>query len=278
MQLARHKAFSSASTKCHNSRSRGQRVTCRAQLREQQQQQQSHRVGDLLKRTGAAALSGAVALSLLVSGELLLSLTQPVGLASKQLSSSNEAVSLALPAAGPAAARLEGVNRPELLPKEPNVPVIDVAGFLTASEVSGRVILQQFLGVTQASCPPANAGMWGEGSGPAAAAASSSRNMWAAVAQVLGSSCQTASMLLSATRPAFSPERKCHKQLSTLLPCFPTHHTTRLLLQEKRLVAEVTDLEADTGVRVRVLAQNYPETPGVGVCVGGWVGWELAAV
>lgn len=41
-------------------------------------------------------------------------------------------------AAGPAAARLEGVNRPELLPSEPNVPVIDVAGFLTASEVRDR--------------------------------------------------------------------------------------------------------------------------------------------
>mgnify|MGYP001807654753 CR=1 FL=1 len=39
--------------------------------------------------------------------------------------------------AGPAAARLEGVNRPELLPKGANVPVIDVAGFLTASEVGG---------------------------------------------------------------------------------------------------------------------------------------------
>jgi hypothetical protein len=39
--------------------------------------------------------------------------------------------------AGPAAARLEGVNRPELLPKDANVPVIDVAGFLTASEVGG---------------------------------------------------------------------------------------------------------------------------------------------
>jgi hypothetical protein len=35
-----------------------------------------------------------------------------------------------------------------------------------------------------------------------------------------------------------------------------------LLLQEKRLVTEVTDLERDTGVHVRVLAQNYPETPG----------------
>lgn len=136
MQLARHRAFSSASAKGQSSRSRGQRVTCRAQLREQQQQQQSHRVAELLKRTGAAALSGAVALTLLVSG--------------------------------PAAARLEGVNRPELLPKEANVPVIDVAGFLTASE-------------------------------------------------------------------------------------------------EKRLVTEVTNLEADTGVRVRVLAQNYPETPGLAI-------------
>lgn len=45
------------------------------------------------------------------------------------------------------------------------------------------------------------------------------------------------------------------------MPCSLTQHTP--LLQEKRLVTEVTDLEADTGVRVRVLAQNYPETPGV---------------
>lgn len=34
------------------------------------------------------------------------------------------------------------------------------------------------------------------------------------------------------------------------------------LVQEKKLVAEVANIEADTGVRVRVLAQNYPETPG----------------
>jgi hypothetical protein len=36
--------------------------------------------------------------------------------------------------AGPAYARPAGVNRPELLPTE-QTPVIDVAGFLTASEV-----------------------------------------------------------------------------------------------------------------------------------------------
>lgn len=36
--------------------------------------------------------------------------------------------------AGPAQARYEGVNRPDLLPSEPNVTVIDVAGFLTDGE------------------------------------------------------------------------------------------------------------------------------------------------
>jgi len=75
---------------------------------------------------------------------------------------------LALTAAvGPASARLEGVNRPELLPQE-YTPVIDVAGFLTEGEI-------------------------------------------------------------------------------------------------KRLSLEVANLEKDTGLKVRVLAQNYPETPGLAV-------------
>jgi hypothetical protein len=33
--------------------------------------------------------------------------------------------------------------------------------------------------------------------------------------------------------------------------------------QEKRLVQEIGDIEKDTGFKLRVLAQNYPETPGM---------------
>lgn len=35
-----------------------------------------------------------------------------------------------------------------------------------------------------------------------------------------------------------------------------------LFLQEKRLAEEIAALEADTGFKLRVLAQNYPVTPG----------------
>lgn len=70
-------------------------------------------------------------------------------------------------AAAPASARLEGVNKPELLPEQ-YTPVIDIADFLTEGE-------------------------------------------------------------------------------------------------EKRLVRRIESLEADTGVKLRVLAQNYPETPGLAI-------------
>jgi hypothetical protein len=72
MQLAQHKAFTNASLKSTQDSTRACRVTCRAQLRERQlqkQQQESHTGSDLLKRTGAAVLSGAVAVALLAAGK-----------------------------------------------------------------------------------------------------------------------------------------------------------------------------------------------------------------
>ncbi|ESR41630.1 Thylakoid lumenal 15.0 kDa protein 2 [Citrus sinensis] len=35
--------------------------------------------------------------------------------------------------------------------------------------------------------------------------------------------------------------------------------------QERRLAQEIADLEKDTGFKLRVLAQNYPETPGLAI-------------
>lgn len=34
-------------------------------------------------------------------------------------------------------------------------------------------------------------------------------------------------------------------------------------LQEQRLAQEIADLEKDTGFKLRILAQNYPDTPGM---------------
>jgi hypothetical protein len=98
--------------------------------------------------------------------------------------------------AGPACARLEGVNNPQLLPSAPNVPVIDVAGFLSKGQAR-----------THASVTRSLAG-------------------WLA-------------RRVSPARPA--------------------------VRQIERLTAIVKSLEADTGIKLRVLSQAYPNTPGLAV-------------
>lgn len=37
------------------------------------------------------------------------------------------------------------------------------------------------------------------------------------------------------------------------------------MLQEKRIKAQIEGIEYDTGFKLRVLAQNYPETPGLAI-------------
>lgn len=111
-----------------------------------------------------------------------------------------------------AQARLEGVNKPELLPKD-FTTVIDVAGFLTPGEVRGR---------------------W--------------RKSLPARAQGLITSC---------TAQAACQDRHCIYALTVPL--------TAPMPQESRLKKEVESLERDTGVKLRVLAQNYPNTPGLAV-------------
>lgn len=36
-------------------------------------------------------------------------------------------------------------------------------------------------------------------------------------------------------------------------------------MQEKRLAEEIGEIEKDTGFKLRVLAQNYPDTPGMAI-------------
>ena len=65
----------------------------------------------------------------------------PIALARAMRKARDAAVALAasaavLSCAGPAAARLEGVNNPQMLPPGPPVEVLDVAGYLTKGDVS----------------------------------------------------------------------------------------------------------------------------------------------
>lgn len=60
-------------------------------------------------------------------------------------------------------------------------------------------------------------------------------------------------------------------------PCAPTYCPAHAWSpQEKRIRSRVEALEADTGVKLRVLAQNYPQTPGLAI-KDYWVRGSAAA-
>jgi hypothetical protein len=95
-------------------------------------------------RAASRALASSPRASLSSSGKRLDTAAAPVAFplllrsSVKQLASSavGVALSLSLLSAGPASARLEGVNNPQLLPPGPPVPVLDVAGFLGKNQVA----------------------------------------------------------------------------------------------------------------------------------------------
>jgi hypothetical protein len=60
--------------------------------------------------------------------------------------------------------------------------------------------------------------------------------------------------------PALDPESHLNWVAPQLLRCAAAASS-----QEMRLRDKVVSLERDTGIKLRVLAQNYPETPGLAI-------------
>lgn len=131
--------------------------------------------------------------------------------------------SLGSPRAGPATARPEGVNRPELLPKGAVTSVIDVAGFLAPSEVRQRACASSAAAPTMRRAAPA--------------------------------------LALLDTQTHFMPPPSALLSHPLVFPS-PLPSLCPSPRQEAVIAREVESLERDTGFRLRVLAQNYPETPG----------------
>lgn len=120
-----------------------------------------------------------------------------------------------------ALARPEGVNRPELLPKE-FTPVIDVAGFLSPAQVGS------WLSVERIIC------------------------IWTADVEFDGSMVWVLLLLILPVSHLHEVRGLIRLLIVDDSRCF----------QEGRIAQQVTSLEDETGYKLRVLAQNYPETPG----------------
>ena len=187
----------------------------------------------MLQRLGTAAVGIALSASIAAGTHVRCAAPLPRLIRLVATSACTDPMPLRSPLITGAGARLEGVNKPELLPKE-YTPVIDVAGFLTPAEVGCSFTLTLLILSLKGSCRlrcEFDAIAWS----PSVLGA-----RWARFLKALD-----------------GESRHAHQRVGCEA-CL----TRNRFAQERRIRNEVENLERDTGVKLRVLAQNYPSTPG----------------